>query len=113
MPVDPKRARAVFRMAADERDPAARAAALDRECGSDADLRRRVEALLRASEEPDSLLNRPAVAPADGTADYAPIVEKPGSRFGPYVLREQIGEGGFGLVFVAEQTEPLKRKVAV
>ena len=57
-------------------------------------------------------LESPAPGPAS-TIDYAPISEKPGSMIGPYKLKEQIGEGGFGLVFVAEQQEPVKRKVAL
>ena len=47
------------------------------------------------------------------TIDEPPIAERPGSMIGPYKLKEQIGEGGFGLVFVAEQQEPVKRKVAL
>lgn len=113
MPADPKRVQVVFRTAVEEPDLAVRAAVLDRECGDDVDLRRRVQALLKANDEPDSYLDRPAVAPVNGTVDYAPITEKPGTMIGPYKLKEQIGEGGFGLVFVAEQTEPVKRKVAL
>src|SRR6202043_1262858 len=47
------------------------------------------------------------------TADYEPINEKPGTVIGPYKLMEQIGEGGMGLVFVAEQLQPVRRKVAL
>jgi serine/threonine protein kinase len=47
------------------------------------------------------------------TRDYEPVAERAGARVGPYRLMEQIGEGGFGLVFVAEQQEPVKRKVAL
>ena len=52
-------------------------------------------------------------APGVPTADFAPIAETVGTKIGPYKLMEQIGEGGFGLVFVAEQTEPVRRKVAL
>jgi eukaryotic-like serine/threonine-protein kinase len=112
MSVDPKRVQAVFLAAVEQAD---RAAILDRECGGDAELRRRVEALLNANDEPASYLDRPAVelAKPTGTVDYALIAEKAGSRVGQYKLMEQIGEGGFGLVFVAEQQEPVKRKVAL
>jgi serine/threonine protein kinase/tetratricopeptide (TPR) repeat protein len=88
-----------------------RAAYLAEACAGDEKLRRRVEALLRAHAEPDDILDRPEAAVA--TVDEAPITERPGSRVGPYRLMEQIGEGGFGLVFVAEQTEPVRRKVAL
>ena len=78
-------------------------------------MRRRVEALLKANDEPASYLDQPAVelAEPNGTIDEPPITEQPGSMIGPYKLKEQIGEGGFGLVFVAEQQEPVKRKVAL
>jgi eukaryotic-like serine/threonine-protein kinase len=62
MPIDPKRAQAVFLAAVGFDEPADRAAALDRECRGDGELRQRVEALLRAHDQPDSLLDRPLVA---------------------------------------------------
>jgi eukaryotic-like serine/threonine-protein kinase len=111
MPVDSKRVQAIFLATVEQAD---RAAILDRECGDDLELRRRVEALLKANDEPASYLDQPAVEVArPATVDYAPITEKPGTMIGPYKLKEQIGEGGFGLVFVAEQQEPVKRKVAL
>ena len=64
MPLDPKRVQAVFLSAVECHEPAARAAVLDRECSTDAELRQRVEALLRAHDQPDSLLDRPIVGPA-------------------------------------------------
>src|SRR5437763_269534 len=112
MPIDSKRVQAIFLAAVEQAD---RAAILDRECGNDLELRRRVEALLKANDEPASDLDQPAVelAKPTGTIDFAPITEGPGSMIGPYKLKEQIGEGGFGLVFVAEQQEPVRRKVAL
>ena len=88
---------------------------LNRECGNDLELRRCVETLLNANDEPEFYLDEPLVEmpkPA-ATADYAPITERPGTVIGPYKLMEQIGEGGFGLVFVAEQQQPIRRKVAL
>jgi len=64
MPLDPQRVQAVFLSAVECDEPAARAAVLDRECSTDAELRKRVEALLRAREEPNSLLDQPIVGPA-------------------------------------------------
>jgi eukaryotic-like serine/threonine-protein kinase len=63
MPLDPKRVQAVFLSAVECHDPAARASILDRECSGDAELRHRVEALLKAREEPNSLLDQPIVNP--------------------------------------------------
>src|SRR5262249_26541786 len=88
-----------------------RAAYLSRRCGNDVELLEEVKRLLAAHEEPASLLNRPA--PGMPTALEAPISERPGTIIGPYKLLELIGEGGFGIVFMAEQTQPLRRKVAL
>jgi serine/threonine protein kinase/tetratricopeptide (TPR) repeat protein len=74
-------------------------------------VREAVERLLAAHAEPASVLDRPA--PGVPTASHTPIAERVGTTIGPYKLMEQIGEGGFGLVFVAEQQEPVKRKVAL
>ncbi len=80
-------------------------------CGGDDQLQRRVEALLRAHHQPDSFLQEPAVSLEGGLNQKA--LEGPGTQIGPYKLLEQIGEGGFGIVFMAEQLEPLRRKVAL
>ena len=64
MPLDPNRIQAVFLSAVECHEPAARAAVLDRECSTDAELRRRVEALLMAHDQPDGLLDQPIVGPA-------------------------------------------------
>jgi len=103
--------RAIFDAALDISDPSERAAYLNRSCGENADLRRRLDELLAAQEKLGSFLAQPLAATP--TLDYAPITEKPGTVIGHYKLMEQIGEGGFGLVFVAEQMEPVKRKVAL
>src|SRR5262245_5107181 len=88
-----------------------RRAFLDEACLGDAELRARVEGLLRAHENPDSFLDPPGVGLA--AADEPSVAERPGTVIGPYRLLEQIGEGGFGIVFMAEQTEPVRRKVAL
>ncbi|MCW5560178.1 MAG: serine/threonine protein kinase, partial [Verrucomicrobiae bacterium] len=81
------------------------------------DQRRRLEDLLRASEEAQTFLERPAAQPRPPTmqvefADPAPS-EGPGARIGRYKLLQQIGEGGCGTVFMAEQEEPVRRRVAL
>jgi serine/threonine protein kinase/tetratricopeptide (TPR) repeat protein len=90
-----------------------RADYLDAACGSDAGLRSRVEALLRAHEHAGGFLRQgsPALAPC-ATAEGL-TGERPGTAVGPYKLLEQIGEGGFGVVFLAEQTQPVRRQVAL
>jgi serine/threonine-protein kinase len=89
-----------------------RADYLDRVCGSDRSLRGRVDELLRAHVEDDDFLESPA-APPTITVDSRPLDEGPGTIIGPYKLREQIGEGGMGVVYVAEQAKPVRRKVAL
>jgi serine/threonine protein kinase/WD40 repeat protein len=104
--------RSIFLAAIDIDDPAQRAAYLDQACGGDAALRRHIEELLAAEGKLGGFLARPH-ADVERTDDFTPLVEKPGMQIGPYKLMEQIGEGGFGLVFVAEQQQPVRRKVAL
>src|SRR5262249_15955007 len=93
--------------------PAAeREAYLEKTCSGDANLRRRVEALLSAFERAGGFLNQPAT-PERTVKPSLPPTEKPGDRIGRYKLLEQIGEGGCGAVYVAEQEEPLRRRVAL
>jgi serine/threonine protein kinase/tetratricopeptide (TPR) repeat protein len=89
----------------------ARSAFLDQACG-DPELRRRVERLLARDAQASGFLESP-VAPPTATAESPSLSEGPGTSIGPYKLREQIGEGGMGVVYVAEQTEPVRRKVAL
>ncbi|NLE37896.1 MAG: serine/threonine protein kinase [Pirellulaceae bacterium] len=101
----------IFNIAAEIQDPAKRAAYLDDSCGDDALLREEVEALLRRDQDRTSFFDSSS-AGLDATIDHAATAE-PGAVIGPYKLLQQIGEGGFGVVYMAAQTEPFKRRVAL
>src|SRR5215471_10673108 len=88
-----------------------RATFLDEHCKDDVALRKQVEALLQAHDYPDPFLEAPG--PVRFSTLDEPITERLGTVIGPYKLLEQIGEGGFGVVFMAEQQQPIRRKVAL
>jgi serine/threonine protein kinase len=119
MAVDAARAKSLFLAASDLADQAARAVFLDRECGGDAELRKRVEALLRANDAVPAAAREGGAtvdsAPGQpGTEAYGDPTARAGAVLaGKYKLVEEIGEGGMGSVFMAQQTEPVKRAVAV
>jgi len=94
-----------------------RAAYLERACGENLRLRSEVDALLRANRQTGDFLDLPD-APAlamtiNQSATESRVYERAGCQIGPYKLLEQIGEGGFGVVFLAGQIEPVKRQVAL
>jgi serine/threonine protein kinase len=89
-------------------EPAARQAFLDNVCKGDLELRRQVEALLFSHENAGEFLKRSVVPSAAES-----LIEAPGTIIGKYKLLQEIGEGGFGVVFMAEQLEPVQRKVAL
>jgi serine/threonine protein kinase/WD40 repeat protein/tetratricopeptide (TPR) repeat protein len=101
----------IFLAAAEKATADERAAYLDGACGTDTELRERVERLLAAQSKVHSFLEAPP-AGLGATMDQKGH-EVPGTVIGPYKLLEQIGEGGFGVVFMAEQTQPVRRKVAL
>jgi serine/threonine protein kinase/tetratricopeptide (TPR) repeat protein len=90
-----------------------RDAILDEKCDGDAALRREVESLLAAQSTIDVVAS--GNAPVDQLASTlsTSITEGPGSRIGPYKLLQQIGEGGFGAVFMADQERPVRRRLAL
>jgi eukaryotic-like serine/threonine-protein kinase len=83
---------------------------LDQACGGDLQMRARVDALLNAHSEAGGFFG--GKSDVDATKIF-PITEHPGTIIGPYKLLQQIGEGGMGVVFMAEQTEPIQRSVAL
>jgi serine/threonine protein kinase/tetratricopeptide (TPR) repeat protein len=107
----PSQLEAMFFAALAKGSPEERASYLDKASAGDPDLRRRVEKMLTAQAKAGGFLEQPLCGTAF-TNPGTPICEGPGSIIGPYKLMEQIGEGGMGLVFVAEQQHPVRRKVA-
>jgi serine/threonine protein kinase/tetratricopeptide (TPR) repeat protein len=108
------RERAIFMAALDFESASSQADFVERECGGDEALKARVEALLRSHREAGSFLHdQPLVGqprdPVEGTTQ----AEGPGTLIGSYKLLERIGEGGFGVVYMAEQLKPVRRKVAL
>jgi WD40 repeat protein/serine/threonine protein kinase len=101
----------LFNAALERSGAAERARFLDEACGADAALRERVEKLLRAHEEIGGFMAQPSRSPAGLGGN--PLTEKPGDRIGRYKLLQQIGEGGCGVVYMAEQEEPVRRRVAL
>ncbi|MCC6968749.1 MAG: serine/threonine protein kinase, partial [Phycisphaerales bacterium] len=112
--------------------PAERGALLDRECSGDTELRSRIEAMLVAAEDDRFLAAPTGHGAAPSSHDFQPTLDAPSSgvrpddptvllherqlsssRIGPYKILQQIGEGGFGSVYMAEQEKPVQRKVAL
>jgi eukaryotic-like serine/threonine-protein kinase len=88
-----------------------RSAYLDQVCAGDDELRHRVERLLRAQPNLGNFLESPA--PEFAATVFDSLSERPGTVIGPYKLLEQIGEGGFGIVYMADQEAPIHRRVAL
>jgi hypothetical protein len=106
----------IFLAALEINDPAERRAFLDRTCINNPELRTNVETLLSASEQAETFFAEGSAAIETLKSSVLPVVpdgELIGTRIGRYKLIEQLGEGGCGVVYLAEQEEPVKRRVAL
>src|SRR5260370_10675041 len=119
---DPQKARELFVHAVGKLPPEQWQGYIAEACAGDAELEQQVGRLLQVHREAGSFLDRPAAAlretgdltPEPGARMPArPCQEGAGTMFGPYKLLQQIGEGGMGVVWMAEQKQPVQRKVAL
>jgi serine/threonine protein kinase/Flp pilus assembly protein TadD len=110
MSQNPTTDRSIFLEAIEIAAPSDREAFVARACGGDSQLRSAVDALLAAHGQAGDLLDAPDRL---ARTTEKSVSERPGMQIGPYKLLQQIGEGGFGIVFMAEQIEPVRRRVAL
>ena len=102
----------IFALALEKPSPAERMAFVHGACHGNPALLAKVEGLLRSHEEAGSFLRKP-IETATGIVGHDQLSERPGAKIGPYKLLQQIGEGGMGVVYMAEQEHPVRRKVAL
>ena len=102
---------AIFLAALEKAGPRERLAYVEEACAGNPELLGRLRELLHSHEESHGPLDAPPLCGVEAAPPS--IAERPGTVIGPYKLLQQIGEGGFGVVFMAEQQQPVRRKVAL
>ena len=103
---------AIFLAALEKATPRERDAYVVEACAGNPLLLEQVRELLESHDDSQGPLDSPPVASSE-TLDMPPILEEPGSKIGPYKLLQKIGEGGMGVVYMAEQKAPINRRVAL
>jgi tetratricopeptide (TPR) repeat protein len=103
----------IYFAALEKADVGERSAYLSEACGDDSELRSRVERLLSVQSRVASFLESPPPGISAGATVAQLPLEQPGTQIGPYKLLQEIGHGGMGVVYMAEQIEPVRRKVAL
>jgi len=112
MSAESKDEEVIFKKAIKLKTPAKRESYIKKVCGEDTKLLDRLKILLKAHEQSESFLESPPLA-ANVTLDDSPLTEGPGTIIGRYKLLEKIGEGGFGVVYMADQNKPISRRIAL
>ncbi len=102
----------IFNIAADIEDPAEQSSYLENVCKGNQKLRADIESLLRSDRKAGDFLKSPPFG-TNVTLNDSPLTEGPGTVIGRYKLLEKIGEGGFGVVYMADQTKPISRRIAL
>src|SRR5215470_17680395 len=105
MPTEALSVRAIFNRALEISDEAERASYLDQACAAYPALRQEVEDLLKSHSEAGSFLQ--SLAAGLKATEHLPRSEQIGAHIGPYKLLQQIGEGGMGIVYMAQQEKPV------
>lgn len=105
--------RSIFAQALEIKDIQGRNDYLSQACAGNALLRTEIEEMLQLHEQADGFMENPGAYAPTQLGETEPLTEKPGTLVGPYKLLQQIGEGGMGTVFMAEQEQPVRRKVAL